>query len=125
MEGLMELFAHNFFSAAPACTSPKESRETINLERLSLDEKSLSYEPCSPLIRTLESTKSRGCSELMSLNQGTMKVIQMPVSDSHPMEANAWENLRRLLLYIRSKPVGTISALGSNEEALNYNQVYS
>lgn len=76
MEGLLEFSVPNLFSSAPACTSPKETREAISLEHPFLDEKSLTYEPCPPLIRTLESTKSRDCSELMSLNQAAMKSIQ-------------------------------------------------
>lgn len=124
MEGLLKLSASDFFCSAPASTSPKGSRAAISLERLSLDEKSLPGEPRPPPIRTLESTKSTDCSELMSKNQASVKGVQTPVSDSHPMMTDAWENLRRSLVYFRGKPVGTIAASDSNEEALNYNQVF-
>lgn len=44
--------------------------------------------------------------------------------ESHPMIAEAWEALRRSLVYFRGQPVGTIAALDHTEDALNYNQVY-
>ena len=39
------------------------------------------------------------------------------------MIAEAWETLRRSLVYFRGQPVGTIAALDSSEEKLNYDQV--
>ena len=51
------------------------------------------------------------------------KGIQTPVSDSHPMDAYAWENLPWLLVYFHGKPVVTIFASDSNEEELNCIQV--
>ncbi|KAJ8631553.1 hypothetical protein MRB53_024876 [Persea americana] len=44
--------------------------------------------------------------------------------ESHPMIAEAWEALRRSLVYFRGQPVGTIAALDHTEDALNYNQVF-
>lgn len=44
--------------------------------------------------------------------------------EPHPMISEAWEALRRSLVYFRGQPVGTIAALDHTEEALNYNQVY-
>eukprot|EP00897_Mesotaenium_endlicherianum_P000785 jgi/Mesen1/10707/ME000090S10170 len=41
-----------------------------------------------------------------------------------PLVSDAWENLRKSLVYFRDAPVGTIAALDSSEEALNYNQVF-
>ena len=43
--------------------------------------------------------------------------------ETHPMVDNAWEALRRSLVYFRGLPVGTIAALDSSEENLNYDQV--
>lgn len=43
--------------------------------------------------------------------------------EQHPMVAEAWEALRRSLVYFRGQPVGTIAALDSTEENLNYDQV--
>ena len=41
---------------------------------------------------------------------------------SHPMAGEAWEALRRSLVYFRGQPVGTIAALDNSEEKLNYDQ---
>nr|QNM38197.1 neutral invertase [Lycium barbarum] len=45
-------------------------------------------------------------------------------SDPHPMIAEAWEALRRSLVHFRGRPVGTIAALDSSDEKLNYDQVF-
>ncbi|KAL3592970.1 hypothetical protein D5086_011610 [Populus alba] len=42
--------------------------------------------------------------------------------ESHPMVVDAWESLRRTLVYFRSQPVGTIAALDHSVEELNYDQ---
>ncbi|CAH9125095.1 unnamed protein product [Cuscuta epithymum] len=44
--------------------------------------------------------------------------------ETHPMLADAWENLRRSLVYFRGQPVGTIAALDNSDEKLNYDQVF-
>lgn len=43
--------------------------------------------------------------------------------EPHPMVSEAWDALRRSLVYFRCKPVGTIAALDNSEEELNYDQV--
>ena len=43
--------------------------------------------------------------------------------EQHPMVAEAWDALRRTLVFFRGQPVGTIAALDSSEEKLNYDQV--
>lgn len=43
--------------------------------------------------------------------------------EPHPMLAEAWEELRRSLVYFRGQPVGTIAALDNSDEKLNYDQV--
>ena len=43
--------------------------------------------------------------------------------EPHPMFAEAWEGLRRSLVFFRGKPVGTIAALDNSDEELNYDQV--
>lgn len=45
--------------------------------------------------------------------------------ETHPMVAEAWEALRRSLVYFRGRPVGTIAALDNSGENLNYDQVKS
>jgi len=44
--------------------------------------------------------------------------------EPHPTIADAWDTLRRSLVYFRGKPVGTIAAMDHSEELLNYNQVF-
>ncbi|XP_012073799.1 probable alkaline/neutral invertase B [Jatropha curcas] len=44
--------------------------------------------------------------------------------ESHPVGAEAWESLRRSLVYYRRQPVGTIAALDHSVEELNYDQVF-
>ncbi|KAK1553663.1 hypothetical protein Q3G72_001811 [Acer saccharum] len=45
--------------------------------------------------------------------------------ESNPIVANAWDALRRSLVYFREQPVGTIAALDhSIDEELNYDQVF-
>lgn len=43
--------------------------------------------------------------------------------ESHPLVADAWEALRRSLVYFRGQPVGTIAAVDHSVEDLNYDQV--
>lgn len=44
--------------------------------------------------------------------------------EPHPMVADAWEALRRSIVYFRGQPVGTIAAIDhASEEILNYDQV--
>lgn len=47
------------------------------------------------------------------------------VFEPHPTVAEAWDALRRSLVYFRGQPVGTIAALDNSEEELNYDQVKS
>ncbi|AAC25521.1 Similar to LIM17 gene product gb/1653769 from the genome of Synechocystis sp. gb/D90916 [Arabidopsis thaliana] len=45
--------------------------------------------------------------------------------EPHPMVAEAWDALRRSLVYFRGQPVGTIAAYDhATEEVLNYDQVF-
>ena len=44
--------------------------------------------------------------------------------EPHPMVGEAWEALRRSMVFFRSQPVGTIAAYDhASEEVLNYDQV--
>ncbi|KAK8915895.1 Alkaline/neutral invertase CINV2 [Platanthera zijinensis] len=46
-------------------------------------------------------------------------------TEPHPMIAEAWDALRRSLVYLRGQPVGTIAAVDhAAEEVLNYDQVF-
>ncbi|XP_057518045.1 probable alkaline/neutral invertase B [Amaranthus tricolor] len=44
--------------------------------------------------------------------------------ETHPIVSEAWESLRRSIVYFRKDPVGTIAALDHSEEKLNYDQVF-
>nr|KYP64966.1 hypothetical protein KK1_019580 [Cajanus cajan] len=44
--------------------------------------------------------------------------------DSHSIASEAWDALRRSLVYFRGQPVGTIAALDNSDEKLNYDQVF-
>jgi hypothetical protein len=102
----------------------------INTSR-TLDERSLSEIISSGLAsprapRTLESVKSSECLEALlspSIRSSAGTPQDHPSFEPHPMIADAWEALRRSLVYFRAKPVGTIAAMDPTEESLNYNQV--
>lgn len=51
-----------------------------------------------------------------------MPLSQFGTSEPHPMVGEAWDNLRRSLVYFRGQPVGTIATLDNVEEKLNYDQ---
>lgn len=44
--------------------------------------------------------------------------------EPHPMFVEAWESLRKTMVYFRGNPVGTIAALDNSDEKLNYDQVH-
>nr|ADP88917.1 neutral invertase [Gunnera manicata] len=44
--------------------------------------------------------------------------------EPHPMVGDAWEALRRSMVFFRGEPVGTIAALDNSAEELNYDQVF-
>lgn len=106
-----------------------ERPRPINLEhKRSLDERSLS-ELLSPRLisprpssRTMETFRSLDENRFSSA-QNTPRSARAS-SEPNPMIADAWEALRRSLVYFRGKPVGTIAALDPTEDSLNYNQVF-
>lgn len=95
----------------------------LNIERQrSFDERSLS-ELSIGLSRggldNYESTYSPGRSGFDTPASSTRNSFE-----PHPMVAEAWEALRRSLVYFRGQPVGTIAAYDhASEEVLNYDQV--
>jgi len=105
---------------------------TLNLERRSKEEKTLSDLTISVSHpRGLETVRSSDRLEAMSSpsmsirsGMGTPRSSCHTPFAPHPMVADAWENLRKSLVYFRGKPVGTIAALDSTEDTLNYNQVF-
>ena len=100
-----------------------EKPPKLNMERQrSFDERSMSE--LSINIRAVdgfENTYSPG---------GHRSGLDTPASSArnsfepHPMVAEAWDALRRSLVYFRGQPVGTIAAYDhASEEVLNYDQV--
>lgn len=55
-------------------------------------------------------------------NSALFSQISLPL-DPQPMISEAWESMRHSLVYFRGVPVGTIAALDSSDEKLNYDQV--
>ncbi|RZR88211.1 hypothetical protein BHM03_00015766, partial [Ensete ventricosum] len=101
-------------------------RPRLKIERKrSFDERSVSELTASGNLRQVDSYDS-----VYSL--GTMRsVLDTPVSpapnpfDPHPMVAEAWEALRRTMVFFRGQPVGTIAAYDhASEDVLNYDQVF-
>uniref|UniRef100_A0A162AL97 Alkaline/neutral invertase n=1 Tax=Daucus carota subsp. sativus TaxID=79200 RepID=A0A162AL97_DAUCS len=96
----------------------------LNLKReKSFDERSLS-ELSIGLARGLDNFES-------SYSPGGRSGYDTPGSSArnsfepHPMVAEAWDALRRSLVFFRSQPVGTIAAYDhASEEVLNYDQVF-
>lgn len=80
----------------------------------------------SPRLRTMETVRSSNCLEAM-LSPNFRSLANTPRSvgfEPHPMFTVAWDALRRSLVYFRGKAIGTIAALDSAEESLNYDQVF-
>lgn len=108
----------------------------LNLERQrSCDERSLNDLPVgfSPHPSSRADNFSRAFDNADSLySPGRRSGCNTPLShfgfgmasDPHPMIAEAWDDLRRSLVYFRGQPVGTIAALDNSDEKLNYDQVF-
>lgn len=101
----------------------KSDKPRLNIERQrSFDERSLS-ELSIGLSRALDAYET-------AYSPGR-SALDTPVSSArtsfepHPMVADAWEALRRSLVFFRDQPVGTIAAYDhASEEILNYDQVF-
>ncbi|CAL9166480.1 unnamed protein product [Musa hybrid cultivar] len=101
-------------------------RPRVKIERkLSFDERSLSELSVTGNLRPVDSYDS-----LCSPGAGR-SVLDTPVSlsrnsfEPHPMVGEAWDALRRSIVFFRGQPVGTIAAIDhASEEVLNYDQVF-
>ncbi|EYU28230.1 hypothetical protein ABFS82_14G319500 [Erythranthe guttata] len=93
----------------------------LNIERkISFDDRSLS-ELSIGLIRGLDTYESI----YSPLDSPTRSSAADDSFEPHPIVADAWEALRRSLVYFRGQPVGTIAAYDhASEEVLNYDQVF-
>lgn len=90
----------------------------------SFDERSLTELTTGANLRSVDSYES------LYSPGGMRSVLDTPgssvrdSSEPHPMVAEAWEALRRSMVFFRGQPVGTIAAYDhASEEVLNYDQV--
>lgn len=113
-----------------------ERPRTLNMDRerqKSFDERSLSELSIgfSPRLfpRNADNTVRMVSDNLLdgAFSPGRRSGFNTPTSqfgfEPHPMVGEAWDALRRSLVYFRGNPVGTIAALDNSEEELNYDQV--
>lgn len=107
-----------------------EKPRPLNIDRLlSLDERSLTELSASPQLRNVDSASRLHdhADYVISPSVGRRSGYNTPRSvqgfESHPMVGEAWDALRRSMVYFRGQPVGTIAAVDNSEEKLNYDQV--
>lgn len=107
-----------------------EKPRPLNIERLrSLDERSLTELSGSPQLRNADNASRvhDHADYVASPSVGRRSGFNTPRSvhgfESHPMVGEAWDALRRSMVYFRGQPVGTIAAVDNSEEKLNYDQV--
>lgn len=108
-----------------------EKPRPLNIERKrsfderSFSEMSISMSPPHHFYRNTENS-SRGFDFLDS--PGRRSGFSTPRSnnyfETHPIVGEAWDALRRSLVYFHKQPVGTIAALDHSVEELNYDQVF-
>ncbi|KAG0480525.1 hypothetical protein HPP92_011383 [Vanilla planifolia] len=100
----------------------------LNIDRQrSLDERSMSELSIAGNMRPVDSYDSIYSPMAMGARSG----FDTPASttprsfEPHPMVVDAWDALRRSLVYFRGQPVGTVAAVDyQSEEVLNYDQVF-
>lgn len=134
-------------SEIPQETSTRNAEHFYNLsDNGDFDFSKLLEKPRPLNIERQRSFDERSLSELSAMSphlhsrnadthfEGMLSPCRRSVSDTprsshnsfepHPTIADAWETLRRSLVYFRGRPVGTIAANDHTEELLNYNQVF-
>ena len=106
-----------------------EKPRPLNMERLrSLEERSLTELSTSPPhLRNGDNASASRLQDradcVVSPSVGFNTPRSLAGFESHPMVGEAWDALRRSLVYFRGQPVGTIAAVDNSEEKLNYDQV--
>lgn len=109
---------------------------TMENRQRSLDERSLGDFLMSPRMSTRNADNISRLSDHLEnvFGSGRRSGINTPRSgfstprshssfEPHPIVGEAWDALRRSLVYFRGQPVGTIAASDYSEEKLNYDQV--
>ncbi|KAK8951300.1 Alkaline/neutral invertase CINV2 [Platanthera zijinensis] len=104
-------------------------KRRLNIDRKSsLDERSLSELSLGGNVRNVESYDSMySPMATTGARSGwdTPASTTPRASDPHPMVVDAWDSLRRSLVFFRGLPVGTIAAADhQSEQVLNYDQVF-
>jgi hypothetical protein len=93
-----------------------------------MDDLDLSGMLDNPMLN-IERQRSYDDSSLSEMSFGGRSGLNTPPRNSfepHPMVADAWESLRKSLVYFRGEPLGTLAAVDhQSEEVLNYDQVNS
>lgn len=112
------------FSEKP---KPIKTERKRSFDEKSFSELSITMSP-RPFYRNSENS-SRVFEPVDSIySSGGRSGFDTPRSENgfepHPTVAEAWESLRRSIVYFRKQPVGTIAAVDSSEEKLNYDQVF-
>jgi hypothetical protein len=91
-----------------------------------MDDLDLSGMLDNPMLN-IERQRSYDDSSLSEMSFGGRSGFNTPPRNSfepHPMVADAWESLRKSLVYFRGEPLGTLAAVDhQSEEVLNYDQV--
>jgi hypothetical protein len=107
------------------------NKPRINVERQrSFDDRSLSDVSYSGHARG--GAGGGGFDGMYSPGGGLRSLVGTPASSAlhsfepHPIVGDAWEALRRSLVFFRGQPLGTIAAYDhASEEVLNYDQVHT
>lgn len=111
--------------AENGCASSNELEEydfsrlprNLNLERQrSCDERSLGFSPHPAEHLNFDTS-------FFSAGLNTPPSSHFGFGDPNPIIAEAWDNVRRSLVFFRGNPVGTIAALDTSDDKLNYDQV--
>ncbi|WOG84740.1 hypothetical protein DCAR_0103924 [Daucus carota subsp. sativus] len=97
--------------------------------RLSLDKISFSDLKCFSYQMSSETDSTSKLPHSDALPSSTVKSDSDTTSsaeghETSPMISEAWEALKRAKLHFRGKAIGTIAAMDSSEEKLNYDQVF-
>ncbi|CAO2833835.1 unnamed protein product [Amaranthus hypochondriacus] len=123
---IFEIFDDDFsrFSEKP---TPIKTERKKSFDEKSFSELSITMSP-RPFYRNSENS-SRVFEPVDSIySSGGRSGFDTPRSENgfetHPIVSEAWEALRRSIVYFRKEPVGTIAALDHSEEKLNYDQVF-
>nr|AFH77952.1 neutral/alkaline invertase [Manihot esculenta] len=102
-----------------------ERPRPINIERKrSFDERSFNSELSITLSPRFSYRNHLENGSPVGRRSGYSTPLSSCYFESHPMVAEAWESLRRTLVYHRRQPVGTLAALDHSMDELNYDQVF-